>query len=155
MKNGESRRIVPESIAAWTVVSILFLFELIVLFGGLEINGATVARLAPWAYSGYSWLVGEHSDQIANRMEWDLFDENEVLDAVTTDAATEPIFLLSPDEDSSATETNTFEWPDLDEDEIKIIWSELTPTNRAPDAEFPVEESPVEDVPGREVMPVG
>jgi hypothetical protein len=165
MKNGESRRIIPESIAAWTVVSSLFLFELSVLFGGLEIKGAAMARIAPWAYSLYSRLVGEHPDQISTRMEWDFFDEEEALEAVTTDADSGPIFLLSPDEDSSAAETNAFEWPDLYDDEIEVIWPELTPTNRAQEEAVPVEEppgeeaqikeSPVEELPEREEIPVG
>ncbi|MBN2685043.1 MAG: hypothetical protein JXR40_07175 [Pontiellaceae bacterium] len=153
MKNGETRRIIPESIAAWAVLSILFIFELSVLFGGLEIKGTTVARVAPWAYSLYSRLVGEHPDQIASRLEWDFFDEEEVIEALTTDAQEAPIFLLSPNEEFPAVQTNAFDWPNLTEEDFDVVWPDLTPTNSEPIEDFLIEE-PLVEQPMIEHLPV-
>ncbi|NLX24943.1 MAG: hypothetical protein GXY61_03140 [Lentisphaerae bacterium] len=144
MKNGETRRIVPESIAAWAVMAILFSFELSVLLGGLEIKGTDVARVAPWAYSLYSRLVGEHPDQNLNRIKRDDFNEEAAIKAVKTETESAPVFLLSP-EDFSAEEPDAFEWPDLYEEEVDFVLPDLTPTNTPPIEEEPTESQPVEE----------
>ncbi|MBN2704791.1 MAG: hypothetical protein JXR23_11340 [Pontiellaceae bacterium] len=144
MKNGETRRIVPESIAAWAAMAILFSFELSVLLGGLEIKGADVERVAPWAYSLYSRLVGEHPDQVLNRIKRDDFNEEAAIKAVKTETESAPVFLLSP-EDFSAEEPDAFEWPDLYEEEIDPVWPDLTPTNTPPMEEEPTEGQPAEE----------
>jgi hypothetical protein len=144
MKNGETRRIVPESIAAWAVMAILFSFELSVLLGGLEIKGTDVARVAPWAYSLYSRLVGEHPDQNLNRIKRDDFNEEAAIKAVKTETESAPVFLLWP-EDFSAEEPDAFEWPDLYEEEIDPVWPDLSPTNTPPMEEEPTEGQPAEE----------
>jgi len=60
---NEARRIVPAAYLATGVVGVLFVLELVVLSGALELNPATVADFAPWAYDPFLKLIGEHPSQ--------------------------------------------------------------------------------------------
>lgn len=62
MKDLETRRIVPMSVLAIVVFIVLGVFELLIIGGVLELNAATVKRVAPWAYEPFLKLVGEHPD---------------------------------------------------------------------------------------------
>lgn len=68
MKNKESRRIVPMSMAALVVTVLLVLFEGLTLGHALEVDASVIARIAPWAYEPFLRVVGEHPDQIAPGM---------------------------------------------------------------------------------------
>ena len=62
MDKVESRRVAPIGWVTTIVVLILFAFELLMMFGAIELRAATVAKYAPWAYEPFLKLVGEHPD---------------------------------------------------------------------------------------------
>ena len=62
MSKKESRRRVAVSTIAMAAIALLVVFEVLVIGGGFGIKAATVARIAPWAYEPFLWLVGEHPE---------------------------------------------------------------------------------------------
>lgn len=60
MKNHDSRRRVLVSKIAAFVMGITFVLEGMIIFGALQVDSATIARVAPWAYEPFLKLVGEH-----------------------------------------------------------------------------------------------
>ena len=149
MNKEASRRIVPESVAALVVVGLLGLFELLVLFGALEVNGASVAAVAPWAYEPFCKLVGEHSAQLKQREDLALFtvdvedDEQKPSDA---SGEGESVFQLAITNESFSTvfedESEPQAWPAWADE---IDWDENLSTNSVPD-------EPLEP---EEIIPVG
>lgn len=62
MKHSDSRRIVPSSAIATVLFVLLFIIELLVICGILEVRTSTIERIAPWAYKPFTKLTGEHLD---------------------------------------------------------------------------------------------
>jgi hypothetical protein len=64
METQEKRR--KNRLANITAIAVffLFVFELIIMSGGLELKSATVAKYAPWAYDSFLRLVGENSENV-------------------------------------------------------------------------------------------
>ena len=67
MSKLESRRIVFASYVAVVAVGVLVIGEVVMLSGLLELQPATVARVAPWAYEPFLKLIGEHPTSRAHR----------------------------------------------------------------------------------------
>ncbi len=67
MKNRESRRIVPASMIAIAVFTLLAVLEVSVICGVMQVNAAAIAKVAPWAYEPFLKLVGEHPDSYRQR----------------------------------------------------------------------------------------
>ena len=67
MKPLGTRRIVPVSAITIVAFSVLGVFELIVISGGLQLKASTVKKVAPWFHGTFIRLVGEHPD---TRPEW-------------------------------------------------------------------------------------
>ncbi|MCF7864501.1 MAG: hypothetical protein K9L89_06915 [Kiritimatiellales bacterium] len=57
-----TRRINPVSHVAALAVTMLVVFEVLVMAGVLELKAQTVAKYAPWAYEPFLKLIGEHPD---------------------------------------------------------------------------------------------
>lgn len=57
-----TRRVNPVSHVAALAVTVLVVFEVLVMVGALELKAQTVAKYAPWAYEPFLKLVGEHPD---------------------------------------------------------------------------------------------
>ncbi|WP_372807051.1 hypothetical protein [Pontiella sp.] len=68
MKEINPKRIVPVSTVTVVLFSLLGIFELFVLFGGLEVKASTVKRFAPWLHGPYTRMVGEHP---STRPDWE------------------------------------------------------------------------------------
>lgn len=60
MKNHDTRRKVLVSKIAAFVMVITFVLEGMIIFGALQVDSATIARVAPRAYEPFLKLVGEH-----------------------------------------------------------------------------------------------
>ncbi len=60
MNEVESRRIIPISRITIGFVVILALFQVFMLSGIYELKSSTVKKKAPWFYSTFLKLVGEH-----------------------------------------------------------------------------------------------
>ena len=77
MAKLETRRINPIAHVTLVVVTLVVVFELLMIGGILELKSATVAKYAPWAYEPFLKLVGEHPDSVAR---WAPVEETEVSD---------------------------------------------------------------------------
>ena len=67
MKIKESRRIVPISMVTLVALGVLFVFEMMVMLGAVNLKASFVAKVAPWAYEPFLRLVGEHPDSYSRR----------------------------------------------------------------------------------------
>ncbi len=63
MKSIETRRISRVAQLAAVLVGILFLFEIVMLCGIVDLKSDWVAKNAPWAYEPFLRLTGEHPQQ--------------------------------------------------------------------------------------------
>ena len=128
MKDTSSIRKVPESVAAVVVMAVLLAFELLVLFGGLEIKSSSVAAAAPWAFNAFSRLVGEHPDQMSARAELIMHpaEESASVEEVFEEMAPQPFFLLSDTNLVIDEDPDEGSWLESDENELERddFWTE-------------------------------
>ncbi len=125
---NESRRIVPVSVIATSLVVCLVGLEVLVISGALELKGATVARIAPWAYEPFLKLVGEHPASQVNAKRNEASASSAPLSAMEVVASFNADALLA--------ETNEVQ-------EVEAA---------KPD---PEPEEPAQEEPPKEVVPVG
>ncbi|MDZ8117505.1 hypothetical protein [Pontiella agarivorans] len=62
MKDVELRRRVPVATMALIGVSLLGIFQLVMLAGGYRLPASTVKKTVPWLYDSFRRFVGEHPD---------------------------------------------------------------------------------------------
>ena len=79
MSKHETKRCNPIAHITLVVVVVLLVFELLVIFGALELKAQTVAKYAPWAYEPFLKLVGEHPESAPR---WASVEEPEKKEAV-------------------------------------------------------------------------
>lgn len=107
MDKRETRRINPIAHIALIAVLLLIIFEMLVIFGAMELRAQTVAKYAPWAYEPFLKLVGEHPDSAPRRAAIEEVEEDEDdLSTVAGVAGLNPSaipVLIETDEAGSAT----------------------------------------------------
>jgi hypothetical protein len=79
MDKLDTRRINPISHVATLAVLLLIVFEVLIIFGALELKAQTVAKYVPWAYEPFLRLVGEHPESAPR---WAMVEEPEEFEPV-------------------------------------------------------------------------
>lgn len=131
MEKRETRRINPIAQITLTAVLVLVLFELLIIFGAMQLEARTVAKIAPWAYEPFLKLVGEHPESTPRWAVVEETDESAAADSpVAGVAGLQPMAIPVLTETNAPAETNAP--PDTDTGNETPSVPEAEPT-AAPD----------------------